>query len=60
MTQCDFGKFGSSVAPHVGAWIEIALYTVTTSLDNVAPHVGAWIEMSLSTHEYIGKPSPLT
>ena len=34
------------VAPHVGAWIEIAEDTILYLIANVAPHVGAWIEIS--------------
>ena len=42
------GLVGSSpwsVAPHVGAWIEI--WNVYMSINGmiVAPHVGAWIEI---------------
>ena len=34
-----------AVAPHAGAWIEIAgLYNID-DLREVAPHAGAWIEM---------------
>ena len=33
------------VAPHVGAWIEIASCLRCNSSQSVAPHVGAWIEM---------------
>ena len=32
------------VAPHMGAWIETSMPTVSISLSNVAPHMGAWIE----------------
>ena len=33
------------VAPHTGAWIEMA-QTVTTAITSpVAPHTGAWIEI---------------
>jgi hypothetical protein len=32
------------VAPHAGAWIETAPWTVPTLYFKVAPHAGAWIE----------------
>ena len=38
--------FAGWVAPHVGAWIEIPLATLTIPIMHVAPHVGAWIEIS--------------
>ena len=34
-----------SVAPLVGAWIEIALLSTSKTLYFVAPLVGAWIEI---------------
>ena len=34
------------VAPHAGAWIEIAWDADNDVLDGVAPHAGAWIEIS--------------
>ena len=34
-----------SVAPHVGAWIEIYTVSHKKSHVTVAPHVGAWIEI---------------
>ena len=34
-----------SVAPHVGAWIEIIISHRSCTTGWVAPHVGAWIEM---------------
>ena len=34
----------SSVAPHVGAWIETLTLNFMSIMINVAPHVGAWIE----------------
>ena len=34
-----------TVAPHVGAWIEILFLGIEMKSDSVAPHVGAWIEM---------------
>ena len=33
------------VAPHVGAWIEIAAFFSAAFFSEVAPHVGAWIEI---------------
>ena len=33
------------VAPHAGAWIEIALGGVKQAAHVVAPHAGAWIEI---------------
>ena len=33
------------VAPHVGAWIEIASRKESIYCLEVAPHVGAWIEI---------------
>ena len=35
------------VAPHAGAWIEIAAKKELKDLKNVAPHAGAWIEITL-------------
>ena len=35
------------VAPHVGAWIEIADRRSGFDLVKVAPHVGAWIEINI-------------
>ena len=37
----------NDVAPHVGAWIEILTFSLTTRSFLVAPHVGAWIEIFL-------------
>ena len=34
-----------SVAPHVGAWIEMLIEIGVMPYIAVAPHVGAWIEM---------------
>ena len=34
-----------AVAPHTGAWIEIARPITTNALTVVAPHTGAWIEI---------------
>ena len=36
----------SKVAPHTGAWIEIALFCGFVRFQVVAPHTGAWIEIS--------------
>ena len=35
------------VAPHEGAWIEIACRDFQTVQNVVAPHEGAWIEISI-------------
>ena len=35
-----------TVAPHVGAWIEIPAGSVGAEINYVAPHVGAWIEIT--------------
>ena len=35
-----------AVAPHWGAWIEIARVTPVGRTGAVAPHWGAWIEIS--------------
>ena len=37
-------KYGLSVAPYVGAWIETAHKRYTHDMSFVAPYVGAWIE----------------
>jgi len=37
-----------SVAPHVGAWIEITIGALIDAIKDVAPHVGAWIEIKRS------------
>ena len=34
-----------TVAPHVGAWIEILSSSLWWLAEIVAPHVGAWIEI---------------
>ncbi len=34
-----------TVAPHVGAWIEMFSSIGSNTIRKVAPHVGAWIEM---------------
>ena len=45
LLQCDIQPFAEyAVAPHVGAWIETALFGIDDLLQCVAPHVGAWIE----------------
>ena len=36
---------GLTVAPHVGAWIEISVVEKRPIDEYVAPHVGAWIEI---------------
>ena len=36
---------GERVAPHVGAWIEMATNEEKRKNLAVAPHVGAWIEI---------------
>ncbi len=38
---------GMAVAPHAGAWIEIAIGAIPASEKGVAPHAGAWIEIFL-------------
>ncbi len=38
----------AGVAPHVGAWIEIAMPYYNANQAIVAPHVGAWIEIRMS------------
>jgi len=35
------------VAPHVGAWIEMARPAQQRQGSTVAPHVGAWIEIGV-------------
>ena len=40
------GKTVITVAPHVGAWIEIAKRAYKRMERDVAPHVGAWIEIA--------------
>ena len=42
-----------SVAPLVGAWIEIAFLTASFVLSIVAPLVGAWIEISVKINALI-------
>ena len=39
---------GLTVAPHVGAWIEITYGAWADIFFQVAPHVGAWIEITKS------------
>ena len=41
----EVGTGGVSVAPFVGAWIEISPSIVIVITDDVAPFVGAWIEI---------------
>ena len=46
MTGGNYAMYDDSVAPHVGAWIEI--YFLASPAKGgcpVAPHVGAWIEI---------------
>ena len=38
-------SFSLSVAPYLGAWIEILLICKVCSDVDVAPYLGAWIEM---------------
>ena len=35
-----------SVAPHIGAWIEIIELEMRVHSLRVAPHIGAWIEIA--------------
>ena len=42
----NLGGVLRSVAPHVGAWIEIICLTARPDGLYVAPHVGAWIEIT--------------
>ena len=39
-----------TVAPLVGAWIEINLYKPLYLLSTVAPLVGAWIEITYTAY----------
>ena len=39
------GNFLYTVAPFVGAWIEIVYAQIEWAVDIVAPFVGAWIEI---------------
>ena len=41
------------VAPFVGAWIEISLFTFIVLLVLVAPFVGAWIEMHIMCYRAV-------
>ena len=41
----DYMKIYWDVAPHEGAWIEIAIFVIAFLAVSVAPHEGAWIEM---------------
>ena len=45
-----------SVAPRVGAWIEITQSCHGFAPENVAPRVGAWIEISCSSSDICMKP----
>ena len=36
-----------TVAPHMGAWIEIFNNSTTSNGFKVAPHMGAWIEIAV-------------
>ena len=36
-----------TVAPHMGAWIEIVMESYFKNKYKVAPHMGAWIEICL-------------
>ena len=53
----EVGAIWNSVAPFVGAWIEIPEAPDATSGPAVAPFVGAWIEIVIptvdSTYEYV-------
>ena len=42
-----FWQISESVAPLVGAWIEINLWADVNQANEVAPLVGAWIEINL-------------
>ena len=35
----------ATVAPHMGAWIEIFKSLCRNAIIKVAPHMGAWIEI---------------
>ncbi len=37
--------FDIRVAPYMGAWIEITLFSDNDAVVVVAPYMGAWIEM---------------
>ena len=45
------GGRGGEVAPHWGAWIEIADNRPACRTVSVAPHWGAWIEISVRSAE---------
>ena len=48
-----------TVAPHVGAWIEMTVMLNCLPLRLVAPHVGAWIEiLYLSYVRYVNMSHP--
>ena len=38
------------VAPHAGAWIEMAMRRCAKKWRKVAPHAGEWIEMRNRAH----------
>ena len=38
------------VAPHIGAWIEIATDKLSICPSVVAPHIGAWIEIRVPVY----------
>jgi len=42
------------VAPHAGAWIEIAHLLNEDKNYEVAPHAGAWIEILYHLHGILG------
>ena len=45
---CIIYHVNPSVAPHVGAWIELLSLLSLVVYARVAPHVGAWIEIILA------------
>ena len=47
----DHTYIDNSVAPLVGAWIEIANRQESVPAVTVAPLVGAWIEMQFQLHQ---------
>ena len=48
------------VAPHAGAWIEIARHGRFDGGNHVAPHAGAWIEIKTYETMLVCPPSPPT
>ena len=44
LKDCD-AMILCAVAPHAGAWIEIAAILEDVRTESVAPHAGAWIEI---------------